>query len=202
VPDEGILEGAFKRTDGAWIFKAPSPWLVGAAPHYIVNDAQKAAIARRLRTNKATNVAVIVVALFVLGFMAARTPEFPLETAWYVLAPGLIVLAGLCRYLAIRPLVAGLPRSSDRITFSEQVRRGAVHMSLTRSVVLFALFAALALFQLLRIFSVDASGFHVRPTVEASAVIPLTILSAGFGVLAIGLAVKIVAKLKSHGAAE
>src|SRR5215470_2294557 len=28
MADEEIMEVAFKRTDGGWIFKAPSPWLV------------------------------------------------------------------------------------------------------------------------------------------------------------------------------
>jgi len=202
MPDEGFIEAAFKRTDGGWIYKAPSPWLVGPAPHYIVNDAQKAAIARRLRINKATNVTVIVIVLLILGFMAVRMPEFSLALAWFVAALVLIVLVGLGRYLAVRPLVAGLPRSSDRITLSDQTRSGAAHMSLTHSVVFFTLFAALALFQPLRIFSIDASGLHVRPTVDASEVVPLTILSAAFAVLAIGLAVQILAKLKSPAAGE
>jgi len=202
MADEEIMEVAFKRTDGGWIFKAPSPWLVGPAPHYIVNDAQKAAIARRLRRNKAINVAVIVILFLILGFMVARMPEFPLEVAWYVAVPVIIVLVGLGRYVAVRPLVAGLPRTSNRITFSDQVRSGAAYMSLTRSVVFFALFAALALFQPLRIFSIDASGFHVRPTVDASDVVPIAILSAAFGVLVIGLAVQILAKLKRRGTAE
>jgi hypothetical protein len=147
MSDEGIIEAAFKRTDGGWIYKAPSPWLVGPAPHYVVNDAQRAAIARRLRTNRATNVIVIAIVLFILGFMVGRMPESTLAVAWYVAAPVLIVLVGLGRYLAIRPLVAGLPQSSDRITFSDQARTGAAHMSLTHSVIFFALFAALALFQ-------------------------------------------------------
>jgi hypothetical protein len=55
MADEGIIEVAFKRIDGVWIFKAPSPWLVGPAPRYIINDAQKAAIAKRLRRNKVIN---------------------------------------------------------------------------------------------------------------------------------------------------
>src|SRR5262250_1520536 len=93
MADEGIMEVAFKRTDGGWIFKGPK--LMGPAPHYFVNDAQKTAIARRLRRNKAINVAVIVIVLLIFGFMAARTPEFPLEVAWYVAAPVLIVLIWL-----------------------------------------------------------------------------------------------------------
>jgi hypothetical protein len=199
MADEGIEEVAFKRLDqGAWLFKGPKPWLVGPPPHYVVNDAQKAAIAKRLRWSKRISILMLVFFLVVLGFVAARLPEVPLEIAWYCAVPVLIALVIGGRYLAIRPLVAGLPRSSDRITFAEQMRSSAAHTSLTRSVVLFALFAALALFQTMRTFTFGANGFHVRPGVDASDVVPFGILSAAFGVLAIGLAVQILGKLRSR----
>jgi hypothetical protein len=197
--DQGIEEGVFKQvSEDAWLFKAPRPWLVGPAPHYVVNDAQKAAIATRLRWSKRISIVMVYIFLVILGFIAVRIPEIPLEVAWYCAVPVLIVLVFGGRYLAIRPLIAGLPRSRDRITFSEQTRRVAAHTSLTRSIVIFTLLAALAALQVMRTFTVDANGFHVRPSVEASDVVPLTILSAAFGVLAIGLAVQILGKLRSR----
>jgi hypothetical protein len=197
--DQGIEEGVFKQvSEDAWLFKAPRPWLVGPAPHYVVNDAQKAAIATRLRWSKRISIVMVYIFLVILGFIAVRIPEIPLEVAWYCAVPVLIVLVFGGRYLAIRPLIAGLPRSRGRITFSEQTRRVAAHTSLTRSIVIFTLLAALAALQVMRTFTVDANGFHVRPSVEASDVVPLTILSAAFGVLAIGLAVQILGKLRSR----
>ena len=71
-------------------------------------------------------------------------------------------------------------------------------MSLARSITFFALFAGLAVIQTMRTFTVDTSGFHVRTSVEASDVLPLAVLSAAFGVLAIGLAVRIIGKLGSR----
>jgi hypothetical protein len=197
--DQGIEEVAFKQVSkDAWLFKAPRPWLVGPAPHYIVNDTQKAAIAKRLRRSKLISVSMLVIVLIILGFIAARMPEVPLEVAWYCAVPVLVALVMGGRYLAIRPLIAGLPRSTDRITLSEQMRSGAAHTSLTRAIIFFTLFSALAVLQTMRTFTVDANGFHVRPSVEASDVLPLTILSAAFGVLAIGLAVQIFGKLRSR----
>ena len=64
--------------------------------------------------------------------------------------------------------------------------------------VFFTLFAALAFFQTMRMFTVGANGFHVRPGVDGSDVVPLSILSAAFGVLAIGLGVQILGKLRSR----
>jgi ABC-type microcin C transport system permease subunit YejB len=195
--DQRSEEVAFKQVGkDAWLFKAPTPWLVGPAPHYIVDNVQKAAIANRLRRNKLISISALVISLVILGFIAARMPEIPLEFAWYCAAPILIVLIKGGRYLAIRPLVVGLSRSTDRITLSEQMRSGAAHMSLARSAIFFTLFAALAVLQTMRTFTVDATGFHVRISVEASDVVPLTILSAAFGVLAIGLAVQIIGKLR------
>ena len=197
--DQGIEEVAFKQVrKDAWLFKAPRPWLVGPAPHYMVNDTQKAAIARRLRLSKLISISMLVIVLIILGFIAARMPEVPLEVAWYCAVPILIVLVMGGRYLAIRPLIAGLPRSTDRITLSEQMRSAAAHTSLTRAIIFFTLFSALAVFQTMRTFTVDANGFHVRPSVEASDVLPLTILSAAFAVLAFGFAVQIFGKLRSR----
>jgi hypothetical protein len=199
MADQGIEEVAFKEVSkDAWLFKAPRPWLVGPAPHYVVNETQKAAIAKRLRRSKLISVSMLVIFLVILGVIAARMPEFPLEVAWYCAVPILIVLVMGGRYLAIRPLIAGLSRSTDRITLAEQMRSGAEHTSLTRAIIFFTLFAALAAFQPMRTFTVDANGFHVRPSVEASDVVPLTILSAAFAVLAFGFAVQIFGKLRSR----
>jgi hypothetical protein len=188
MADEGIEEVAFEQLDqGAWLFKAPRPWLVGPAPHFLVNEAQKAAIAKRLRWSKRISIAMLVIFVVIFGFIAARMPEVPLDVAWYCAVPFLIALVMGGRYLAVRPLVAGLPRSTNRITFSDQLRRSSVHTSLTRSIIFFTLFAALAIIQAVRILTVDADGFHVRPTVDGADVGPLAILSTAFAVLAICL---------------
>ena len=37
-------ETRFKRAAQGWIFRAPTPWILGPRPHYLVSDAQKAKI--------------------------------------------------------------------------------------------------------------------------------------------------------------
>jgi hypothetical protein len=202
MADEGIQEVQFKRADGGWIFKAPSPWLIGPAAHYFVTDIQKAAIAKRLRRSKVSSIAVFAIAFVILGYVAARMPEVSLEVVWYVVLPVLVAVVVANRYLAIRPLIAGLPRSCDRITFFDQMRTGAEHTSLTRSIVLFTLSSALAVIQAVRTFSIDGNGFRVRPGVDASDVPPLTILSVVFAVLAIGYAARLVRRLTSRRARQ
>ncbi len=34
----------FKQVAAGWVYRAPNPWVFGGAPHYLVNDAQKAQI--------------------------------------------------------------------------------------------------------------------------------------------------------------
>jgi len=193
MADEGIQEGNFKKADGGWIFKAPSPWLIGPAPHYLVNDIQKATIAKRLRRSTASNIALFAFAFVILGYITGRMPEVAIEVAWYVALPILVAISVANQYLVIRPLIAGLPRSSDRITFSDQIRTE----SLMRGIVCFTLFAILAVAQMVRTFGFDVNGLHVRPGVDPSDVPPLMVLSVAFGVVAIGYAARVIGKMKS-----
>ena len=41
-------EVLFRAKNGEWVFRAPNPWLIANAQHYIVNDAQKEQIIRLL----------------------------------------------------------------------------------------------------------------------------------------------------------
>jgi hypothetical protein len=34
----------FRRSADAWIFRAPTPWVVGPRPHYLLDNSQKAKI--------------------------------------------------------------------------------------------------------------------------------------------------------------
>ena len=47
---DGLEEAAFfKRADGGYIYGSPNPWLFGPSVNYVVTDADKAAIANRIR---------------------------------------------------------------------------------------------------------------------------------------------------------
>jgi hypothetical protein len=48
MSDQGIDEIAFKRVERGWFFKLPNPCLIGRSRYFLVDDAQKAAIADHL----------------------------------------------------------------------------------------------------------------------------------------------------------
>ena len=49
----GVEEQYFKRVPDGWVFAAARPWwLFGRRPTFLVTDAQKPAIAARLRLNR------------------------------------------------------------------------------------------------------------------------------------------------------
>src|SRR5829696_6496217 len=110
----GLDEMSFKRTPEGWVFQAPSllaPF--GHSAHYIVNDAQKAAIAAQLRRMWAWT-------LVLIGVAAAGTPilfdklSIPVPGGMIgrslVSASALIIVTFgvvLWHMRAIRPLLAG-----------------------------------------------------------------------------------------------
>src|SRR4051812_32472797 len=65
-----------RRTADAWIFRAPTPWVVGPHPHYLVNETQKSAIE--------TIVGVGYILLYLLVILAV---------VWFVLYPGASIVS-------------------------------------------------------------------------------------------------------------
>ena len=70
---DGLEEAAFfKRADGGYIYGSPNPWLFGPSVNYVVTEAEKAAIANRIRdTLRAVKpvvlAAMIVIPIFLIG---------------------------------------------------------------------------------------------------------------------------------------
>jgi hypothetical protein len=54
----------FKRTAGGWVFRAPSPWIFGNTPHYLVSDEQKRKITQALTPRHPMRMVPIAVAAF------------------------------------------------------------------------------------------------------------------------------------------
>ena len=131
MADVGNHEMWFKPADGAWIFKAPGPWPVGRKSHYWVNDAQKAALLSRLGAAWRISAAVLLLILLPVFIVVRKAFE---DQPWgycvilvITLLIALEILIGV-RYIALRRLIARLPRSDERITLSEQL----ANASLTR----------------------------------------------------------------------
>jgi len=55
-----IEEGHFKRVAEGWLFTVSNPWIVAPRRTYLVNDAQKPAIAARVRLARCLRLMVVL----------------------------------------------------------------------------------------------------------------------------------------------
>jgi hypothetical protein len=130
-----LLSGTFKRIPSGLLVAAPRLWPFGSAQHYLASEAQQVEIEARMtkarRAYAAIAFVLMVVGLIVAGEIGvADTSGF---LGLYTLAVVVIVAGSqFCTWLALRPLFAALPRSSERITFADRARINAVSAPLWR----------------------------------------------------------------------
>jgi hypothetical protein len=139
---EGAEESAFKPVAGGYVFQPPSLlWPFARSRCYLVNEAQKAELADCLRRQRRQNLLLLVVyVLIVLVLMVAvelsgssvRIPSVEFIVIVIVTALAVVPIVILPHaYLmrSIRPLLAGLPRTDERITVGDQLRSLAAAIS-------------------------------------------------------------------------
>jgi hypothetical protein len=145
----GLEEAHFKRVPEGWLFTTVSPWIF--APHrtYLVSDAQKPAIAGRVRRGRYLRFAVI---LLLMGLMAvgiimnpavlALVKTFSLTGAIVFASFVVLTVAAItaCDYLNIRSLIRDLPRSSRKIGHADMVQSQSQAMSAPAIVIFASLF--------------------------------------------------------------
>ena len=150
----------FKPVAGGWVYRAPNPWVFGDAPHYFVNDAQKAQIEaviipRRPVLFGAMLVAgitawVLAVVGIVWGFSRHDEPssaDVVAITAFTVISLlAAIPLAGWFQRRRLEPILAGLPLTQERITFAEmrENARTATPFRQSRNAFIASVFASFA----------------------------------------------------------
>src|SRR6266700_326967 len=120
----------FKPTAGGYVFQAQNPWLLGPSRHYLVNEAQKAELVaclrRRLRVILPGAAIFMLIALGILMFAGSSADALGLSTWGFValLAFTLVLLSAIVPHLylmrLIRPLIARLQRTDERITFRDR----------------------------------------------------------------------------------
>jgi hypothetical protein len=120
---------------GGWIFRAPSPWLFGDVPHYIVNDTQKAQIETILepRLKPALLATVLILAIFGWVFAASglvwaldsgqddRTAGDIIAMAVLIVTPiaAGLPLTGWIQRRRLQPVLKELPLTTERISLAE-----------------------------------------------------------------------------------
>src|SRR3954447_13541994 len=128
----GIDEMSFKRTPDGWIFQAPgvlAPF--GYGSHYLVSDAQKEALAARLRRVWTWTLVLIAVgasgAPIIIDNFPFAGPQSMLGK--WVVYGGLFVVLTLAiafwQIWAIRPLLAGAQATTQHISFAERMHTQA-----------------------------------------------------------------------------
>jgi uncharacterized membrane protein len=138
---EGAEEAAFKPVAGGYVFQPPSLyWPFARARGYLVNEAQKAELADCLRRQRRRIFLLIVV--YVIGF--GLTAAFGLSGGGQRISPVGFIAIVMVTVLAViliaivphiylmrtlRPLIADLPRTDERITLRDQLHSLAAAIS-------------------------------------------------------------------------
>jgi hypothetical protein len=134
----GLEEAQFKRVPEGWLFTTASPWIIAPRRTYLVGDAQKPAIAHRVRRGRYLRLAVILLLMALMTAGIVISPAVLTLVKTFSLT-GAIVFASfvvltvaaitLCDHLNIRPLIHDLPRSSRKIGHADMMKSQTQAMS-------------------------------------------------------------------------
>jgi hypothetical protein len=131
----------FKRMAWGWVFRSPISWWpfgLGPRRYYLLNEAQKAQTARAM-FDMGWRRRALLLAAWPLGFNIPSVVVWKAARPW-VLEPSPLALsllvglwAGLWAQIvfnlfywqALRPILAGAPRTDNRISFAELARASA-----------------------------------------------------------------------------
>lgn len=137
----GVEELSFKRAHDGWLFTSPTVW---PRRTYLVTDAQKANLVGALRRMLAVQLVLIFVAVFGATTLAENYEPLTRWLVFGIAAVAATFLSWLYWAFSIRPLVAGLAPTDERITFSDRFKRQATIFP--KAVIIVMLLGSLVLF--------------------------------------------------------
>jgi len=201
----------FKPVPGGFIYQAPNPWVFGRMRRYIVNDAQKAALlaivtpprpALRIIVITATILAwtgVVSTGMWVLsGHDNPTAIDFAIMMAMILVPIYLAWVAFLQRNLRrMQPILAGAPRTEERITNRELRRAMTNAMSLRKTLLLGGLWIFSCATQMFGLVIRDAHH-PLFSDLQSNLSVFLVVLSAA---LAVGYLVAAFGKFRQQRAA-
>jgi hypothetical protein len=155
-----LKAATFKPVPGGWVFRAPNPWVFGDAPHYFVNDAQKAQIEALIFPRRPILFVIllvggifgwaIAVATFLWAFSGHENPSAS-DLAIMIALIGipmlaLLPVAGLIQRHRLAPILATAPLTTERISYAEigQNIRRATPLKQSLNACIASIFACLA----------------------------------------------------------
>jgi hypothetical protein len=190
----GLEEAHFKRVPEGWLFTTVSPWIFAPNRTYLVSDAQKPAIAERVRRGRYLRFAVILLLMALMAIGIITNPAvltlvktFSLTGAIIFASFVVLTVAAItaCDYLNIRPLIRNLPRSSRKIGHADIMQSQAQAMSAPA----IAIFASL--------FVVATAGKTYEALTSASGNWMAAIAAACFAPFALAFIGLLVVKLRN-----
>lgn len=192
----------FKPVGDRFVFQAPNPWVFGRKSRYLVTEAQKQELLAIVTPRRPVlRVAVIAVAIL-LWTVAVATMCWAVSphddpTAIDVLVMSALIIVPIFGALIValqrnlrrmQPILAGAPRTEERITQSELRQAMAKAISLRRSLILGAAWTGIGLLQVFNL--VIRNGRHplfsdVQSYLNAFTLIIATGLAVYYFVLAV-----------------
>jgi hypothetical protein len=156
-----IEAALFKQVGGGWVFQAPNPWVFGRTSRYLVNEAQKAELLAIVTPRRPILRIAAITAGILVWAVAASTIVWAVSSydeptvtdalaifALVVVPIFLALVFALRRNLSrMQRVLAGAPRTEERITPRELRHAMANAVSLRRSLLIGALWAVTCLFQ-------------------------------------------------------
>ena len=196
----GIEEVPFKRVPEGWLFTTANPWVYAPRRTYLVSDAQKPAIAARVRRGAYIRLILLVLTLmpwFAAWTMVPSLLNFRSVVTWLIWGGFAVVSTialTLVDHLGLRPLLRDVPRSSQKIAWPDMLRRAGEAMSVTVLVIFTSLFFAGAAAGLFVVVALDDVSTSVHPEVAVLAPIAAVVLA----LFAIAFARMLMVKLRAR----
>jgi hypothetical protein len=136
----------FKQVPGGYVFQQPNPWVFGRSSRYLVNEAQKAALLAIVTPRRPVLKGVVILTGVLLWAVAAPTLVWAFSshdepTTRDVVATLVLIVVPMLAALIValqrnlrrmRSVLAGAPRTDERITRGELRQAMADAMSMKR----------------------------------------------------------------------
>jgi hypothetical protein len=159
----GRYEILFKEVPGGFLFRAPNPWILGPGEHYLTTEAQRAEILAIGRIKRPFLAAILFAAIIIACPLASTFLVYSLSShadpdGKDIAAIAVLTLASLgsslliaarLQFRRLAPILAGLPRTDEKLTLADIRASQTKVMSMKALLVLATLFAGSTIVQAL-----------------------------------------------------
>jgi hypothetical protein len=188
----GVEEAQFKRVPEGWLFTTANPWVFGPRRTYLVNDAQKPALAARVRRSRYIRlillvpIALLLAAAFIMFPSSLNVRSVQAWLVWGAFVVLITIAISVSDYLTVRPLLRDVPRSSQKIALTDMLGRQGEAMSVR----------ALAIFTLIFVIGTAGQTYQALTSVRLGALVAIS--AVAFAWLAFVFGRMLVAKLRAR----